>query len=446
MGDDTMRTGLRGAAVAALVVGWAAAAGATSLKEAVELTIGSNPEVGAVSNNRLAVDEELTQARALYYPQIDLRTESGGQFSENSTTDGLGYDNGRILSHSEETLTLSQLIFDGFFADSEVERQKGRVDSAAYRVAETTEFVGLDAVESFLDVQRHRERVRIAEDNVATHEDTLKQVQLRLEAGAGNLADVRQAETRLSAARSATVRVQGDLLNAGAFYQRVVGQVPDALDPVAAPEDLLPESVDQAVGSALETSPTVALSRADVIAAEQDVVQQEASYYPDLRLHLSGQHFHNPSGRTANDFDGRAQVVIRWNLYRGGADSARVREFKHRLSEARDRVRISERQVSEDVRVSWNAVETTRANVQILEGQVQSSAQTRAVYADQFRIGQRGLLDLLDADNELYLSRDELVTANYAYVFAVHRLLSAQGRLAAAVGAARPETATPLSE
>src|SRR3546814_9312594 len=98
-------------------------------------------------SDRLAVDEELRQGRALYYPQIDLRAETGPEFSENATVDAQGHDDGKWRHRSQASLTqasltLSQLLFDGFFADSEVERQQARVTSAAYRVGETAEFIG----------------------------------------------------------------------------------------------------------------------------------------------------------------------------------------------------------------------------------------------------------------------------------------------------------------
>jgi adhesin transport system outer membrane protein len=421
-------------------------AAAMSLQEAVQQAVNTNPEVGAVANDRLAVDEELRQGRGLYYPQVDLRSENGAQFSENPTTDGQGNDRGRTLFRSVNTLTLSQLIFDGHFADSEVERQKARVDSAAHRVAETSESIGLDAVEAYLEVSRHRERVRIAEENVGAHDETLRQVRLRLDAGGGNIADVRQAETRLAAAKSNLVRVQGDLADNEAFFQRVVGDMPGDLDSVSAPVDMLPPDVDQAITNALGTSPTLAFADSDIRTADQDIRQQEASLYPDVRLQLSGQNINNPDGRVGTDWDAQAQIVLRWNLYRGGADAARIREFKHRKAEAEDQRRIHEREVSENVRKSWNAVQTTRADVALLQERVASSVQTRDVYADQFKIGQRGLLDVLDAENELYLARDSLVTASNAYIFASYRLIAAGGNLTASIGATRPETAMPLPE
>lgn len=430
------------AAVGAIATAGSSSVYAMTLQEAVSLAISTNPEVSAVANDRLAVDEELRQGRALYYPQIDLRAETGPEFSENATVDANGDDNGDWKHRSLASLTLSQLLFDGFFADSEVERQKARVKSAAYRVGETAEFIGLDAVEAYLEVLRHRERVQISEDNVDVHRATLHQVEQRAQAGGGNIADVRQAEARLSAAESALVEARGDLRDAEALFERVIGQKPDTLETPTIPVDALPADVDEAVAISIENSPTVQFARADIETAQADVKQQEASLYPDLRLEVGGSIGDNLDGKTDTEHDASALLVMRWNLYRGGADTARIREFKHRLAEATDVLRINERAVAEDARVSWNAIEVSRQNVQILALNVEANQRTRDVYAQQFDIGQRGLLDLLDASNELYLSRDNLITARYAEIFATYRLLATMGALVDTVGAPKPEAAS----
>ena len=96
---------------------------AMTVEEAAQLAVSTNPRVGVVSNDRRAVDMELRQGEALYYPQVDLRLDTGPEFSENATTDAAGDDNGRLRHRTDATLTVSQLIFDGHFADSEVARQ-----------------------------------------------------------------------------------------------------------------------------------------------------------------------------------------------------------------------------------------------------------------------------------------------------------------------------------
>jgi outer membrane protein, adhesin transport system len=420
-------------------------ADAASLEEAVSLAIGTNPRVGVVSNDRKAVDEELRQGVALYYPSVDLQASSGADWNENATTAACCSGNDRTLWRNQATLTISQLLFDGHFADNEVARQEARVKSAAYRVSEAAEFVGLDAIEAYLEVLRHRDRLVNSEQNVIVHQNTLGDVQLRSQAGGGNIADVRQAEARLASAESAMTQIRGDLNDAEYRYINVVGVAPDSLSTPTVPYDLLPASLEDSVAVSLANSPTIAFSRADVETAAAEAAQQTAAYWPDLRLELTGDVTDNDSGSTRTDYNASALVVMRWNLYRGGADSARVREFKHRLAEATDQLLINERQVAEDARVSWNAIQTARQSVEILKREVDANQSTRDVYRQQFDIGQRGLLDLLDSDNELFLSRDSLITATYAEMFAAYRLLATSGSLVEALGLQEPETAMQAS-
>src|SRR5262249_16998311 len=319
-----------------------------------------------------AIDQELRQGRALYYPQVDARVASGVEWSHNATTESETRHGDRTLWRNEGSLTLSQLIFDGFFAESEVERQTSRVRSAAYRVEESAEFTGLDAVEAYLDIQRHRDRVQLAEGNVTVHRSRLGQVQQRAQAGGGNIADVRQAEARLANSESSLVETQGNLRDAESSFIKVVGQAADTLDDVAIPGGALPTDVDAAVAAAVASSPTVAFARQDVKTAEADVKQQNASLYPDLRLELSASAFDDSDGQNRTNYDASALVVLRYNLYRGGADTARIREFKWRLAEAIDAMHTSERKVSDDTRVSWNAIETSHSNVEILGRQVEA--------------------------------------------------------------------------
>jgi len=414
---------------------------AITLEEAAALAVSTNPRVGVVSNDRKAVDQELRQGEALYYPQVDVRLDGGPEWSNNNTTNNS--DGGSALrARSDQSITVSQLIFDGHFADSEVARQQSRVKSAANRVSETSETVSLDAVRAYIDVLRNRERLAIAEDNVAVHRSTLSDVQLRAQSGGGNIADVRQAEARLASSESALTQIRGDLADSEYAFMKTVGQSADSLTVPTVPSDMLPQSLEDAVAQSIANSPTVGFSRADVEVAAHDVEQQQASYWPDLRLELSANNNINAGGTSRSDQDASALVVARWNLYRGGADTARIHEFKHRLTEATDQLLVNERQVAEDAKVAWNGIQTARSNVEILQRSVEASRNTRDIYRQQFDIGQRGLLDLLDADNELFLNRDALVTATYAEMTASYRLLATMGVLTKALNVTKPETST----
>ncbi len=439
----TKQTWLHSAGVFALVsaMTFAQSTSAMTLQEAAQLAVRTNPQVTAIGNDRLAVDQELRQGRALYYPSVDLTSDAGGEFTDNPTTLAQGYSHGITLFRSDATVTMTQLLFDGFFADNEVEKQKARVRSAAYRVAETAEDVALQAVQAYLDVQRQRVRVDLAQENVQVHRDRLNQVSQKAQVGAGNIADVRQTEARLATAQSQLIQAQGELRDAETNFMKVVGQAPDTLEDVAPPLDLMPADINQAVKDALANSPTLQLARADIEAADALARQQDSPFYPDVRLELSGGETHNSGGVKAENYDATAMVVMKWNLYRGGGDTAKLREFKHRLAETQDIFVDDQRKITEQTRVSWNSVTTSHSNVLVLQKTVMANTQTRDVYRQQFDIGQRGLLDLLNSDNELYLSKDNLVTATFAEVFARFRLLAVAGGLEKALSVSPPEQA-----
>ena len=131
--------------------------------------------------------------------------------------------------------------------------------------------------------------------------------------------------------------------------------------------------VESAVAMAIENSPTVQFARADVKAAEADVKQQNASLYPDIRLELGGSLNDDIDGRDDTEYRRDRPRGLRYNLYRGGADVARIREFKYRQAEALDVLRKNERKVAEDTRVSWNAIEVSHNNVDILRREVEAN-------------------------------------------------------------------------
>ena len=132
-----------------------------TLKAAVERTMESNPDILIDASRRLSLDQAVKGARGGYLPRADLALGGGREWSDNATTRALGLPGDRALNRTEASLTLTQMLFDGFAVKSEVERNQARVDSAANRLAGTSEQVALQAVEAYLEVLRHRDLVQL---------------------------------------------------------------------------------------------------------------------------------------------------------------------------------------------------------------------------------------------------------------------------------------------
>ena len=142
-----------------------------NLRDAVAVGVLTNPATESINNNRRATDEELQQAKALYLPSIDMSADGGFQTINSNTR---GQPEGHFDRYrSQASLTLTQMLFDGFSTKYENERQYHRVRSAAHRVRESAEFSGLSIIEAYLDVLRQRELLAIADENLKMHNDIM---------------------------------------------------------------------------------------------------------------------------------------------------------------------------------------------------------------------------------------------------------------------------------
>jgi adhesin transport system outer membrane protein len=136
--------------------------------------------------------------------------------------------------------------------------------------------------------------------------------------------------------------------------------------------------------------------------------------------------------------------VLRYNLFRGGADIAREREAFLRIKEARENLRVAQRDSEREARVAYNALLTAGARLEALRAGVDAQRATRDIYAQQFDLAQRGLLDLLDAENELFIDRTNLVTATFTETFAVYRVLAVIGVMLDTLEIERPKEAISI--
>ncbi len=411
-----------------------ATAAATSLEESILMALKTNPDVGVVQANRQAIDQELRQARSLYLPSVDLRAAAGPEYTNSLATreratrpeDG---DASATLFRMESQLTLTQMLFDGYAAKSEVARQLARTDSAAYRVDEAAEFIALDAIEAHLDVLRNQILIDQARDNLLAHQNIMGRVRQGEEQGGGSIADVRQTEARLAAANNVLATAIGDLRDAEARYTRITGFKAKELETATSPIFALPEGPETAAAKAATNSPTVRIARADIDVAKAELKGSRSGYYPRFDLEMGTAANKQVDGIVGSNVEAQALVVMRYNLFRGGGDIAREREAFARLNESHHGLQKARSEAEEQARLSFNALMTSRSRVDALIAQKRANTATRDAYAEQFDVGRRSLLDLLDAENEYYLARSSLTTAEFTETFAIYRVLAVVGDL-----------------
>ena len=435
---------LRWPGIVALTSIWVLApipAHADGLTAIVEEALATNPEIGAIRFNRHAIDHELQAARGLQLPTADLKTETGRHWDTETTGAGIKDENG-WHDHRDISGTVSQRIFDGFEARHEIARQEHRVESARWRVNDTANSVALRAVQAYLEMQRSLAVLGAAQTNLHTLQALNGRVQERVSAGKGNSSEETEAGSRLANAVALVAEAEGRVHDADALFRSIVGRAPGTLGPVTVPGTALPRSVEDAVAEAIVAAPSVIATQEDTIAAEAAVGSAYSRFSPKLNFELTGTGARGDKEDDDHTGDVRAMFVVRWNLLNGGIDKARVFEARARAWEASEISANTQRIIERETRVSWNAMISAQERVPALSRELDLTRATRSAYGQQFDAGQRRLLDLLDVQNEVFVTEASLRTEELVSRYNAYRVLASMGRLLPALGLALPEEAT----
>ncbi|MGH1430510.1 MAG: TolC family outer membrane protein [Neptuniibacter sp.] len=429
---------IAGVAIGMLATGTQAA----TLEEVIAQGLTMNPDVQRAVHSRNAVYQEIVQAKSGYYPKVDFAAGIGYEWTNNSSTRAGGNDDVE-LDRGEASLSIRQMLFDGFATSSEVKRQTARANSADHRLEEVAEGFILEASRSYTEVHRRRELLKLTKENLFNHVKIYDQIKRRSESGLGAAASIEQAQGRLALAEVNVLAEENNLLDAEANFYRIVGidapedlQYPEVVDKA---QQVIPGDIDSVLTVAYENNPTLQVAQADSEAAIAQYNAAKRNYYPRVDLEIDRTWNDDIDGVDGTNEDLTAMIRLRYNLYNGGADKARVRQTQHQIEEARSVQMNSKREVVQSINLSWNAHQILSRQLSFLEQHVISSTATRDSYKKQFDIGQRSLLDLLDTENEVFSSKIDLTNAQYDHVVTHFRLLDGMGRLLEIMEITMPE-------
>ena len=418
---------------------------AATLQEAVDAAVKTNPDVLAASNERNAVSKEVNQAKAGYFPTLDLAIGTGFESTDSPSTRGNSHNKER-MNRDEASLNLRQMLFDGMATKNEVRRHTARTNSRAYSVFGAAENTGLESVNAYLNVLRRQGLVDLASTNLEAHERTHDQIRLRSERGVGRKADMDQSQGRVSLAKANLISEESNLRDQETDYLRVVGIVAEDLSAPQSPSSLIPETVEEAIAIALENHPTLKSANADVESANAQHDTALSPFYPRVDFELGATANNDIDGVDGHNSDLTAMFRLRYNLFNGGKDKARREETAHLINQSAEIRNNTQRQVEQSVRLSWNALQTVKNQMVFFKSHVESSESSRDAYQQQFSLGQRTLLDLLDSENEVFVARQSLVNAQYDELYASYRVLNSMGALLESLEVNLPEATVTMND
>jgi adhesin transport system outer membrane protein len=420
---------LLSAAVGLALCGQVAAQSApTDFRSAVNQAVNTNPRVSAEYYNFEAARESEQAARGGYLPSVDLSSEIGREQRDTPLVDLGSY------TRDATRFTVTQMLFDGFETRNTVATRNYEKLSQYYNLRSISEAVALEAAQAYLDTLRFQQLVGFAEDNYVYHRQIYNRIEERASGGVSQGVDLQQAEARIALAESNLVTELQNLHDVQARFQRVIGGLPtDDLSMPALPDTMIPELREAALDVAYSRSPVINAAVENLRASQEFLNARNAPFMPRIDLRYRNEVEHDTDGFTGTYDEEAIELVLNYNLFRGGSDSARKREAYALYNAAMEERKQACINVRQETMIAFNDIQALTEQVQLLKRNLESQDQTRRAYQDQFDIGQRTLLDLLDSQNEFFDTQRAYITAQTNLIAARAETLANMGLLLAAL-------------
>ncbi|MDA0147495.1 TolC family outer membrane protein [Vibrio sp. LaRot3] len=394
-----------------------------TLEQAVALTISNNPEIKAAYNEFMSKVYDAEASGGAYLPKIDL--DAGIGYENVDLASGIEND----LTRKEATLSLTQLIWDGFATVNDMDRTAADAESVRYQLVSDASDMALEVSRIYLDATKAHEVLSLSEANLAVHKKIHHDIKRRVESGIGSTADLSQVEARLAKAHGNLIAAQNNLIDVHTQFTRIVGQAPQGLIFPRADQNAIPLTLDDAIVEANDNHPVIKIAQVDVDSARFQYDQSKGANYPTISVEAAQTWRDDAGGIEGSSDEFTAMVRLRYNLFNGGADADRTESAAYQLNKAKDFRDRTFQAVEEGLRLSWSALDLTVQQKDFLADHVDSASETVIAYEKQFKIGKRTLLDLLNTENELFEARKGYLDAKYDEQYAKYRVLNATGGL-----------------
>ncbi len=414
-----------GVAVSAISVMVSSTASAQSLRDALAAAYKYNPRLDAERARQRATDEEVARAHSGYRPIVTGTADIGYQRTDTkpvTPSSGKSHPKGYAI-------TASQPIFNGFRTLNGVRVAEATVRAGRETLRNVEQSVLLEAATAYVDVVRDQAILKLRENNVAVLTRELKATRDRFSVGEVTRTDVAQAEARRAAAVSALDRARSDLKTSRAAFERVVGYPPSTLSEQRPPSRLLPRSQSEAVDITLKESPVIVSALYTEQAARHTVDQVWGELLPSVRIDAAYSQRFDPSTTLdeteSTTVTGRLEVP----LYEAGDVRARVRQAKHTHVSRLQQIEQQRTEAKAATVSAWSNLVAARAQIEADQVQVKATSTALAGVREEERVGQRTLLDVLNAEQEALNAQVQLATTKRNLIVASYTLLAAVGRM-----------------
>ncbi len=405
---------------------------AQSFEEEMRHLLGTHPQVLEARKNVLASEEGIGVAFSGYLPDVKLNADTGFEHVDSRArrvTEGEPWNKGRETAG----ITVTQKIFDGFATPAKVEGarlEKEKIEVTLEGVRQDILLSGIKAYMGVLKGTRLVELSRNSEKSISTRRDMEEE---RVSKGSGNVVEVMQSRQKLTMAKERRVTYEGGLEDALTVYNQLFDHAPNvaALVDPPIPEALIPSKLEEIIDIGLKENPTIDIRSREIRISQAKKRGAEAGYYPSLDLEGKANYKDDDDATYGIRRDWSVKLKAKVDLFSGFATKSAVAQASFEQAAGRDKLLAAERKVVSDAKQAWQALETAKKRVALLESAVSDAREVLDSQKIRRDAGAKEVqaIDVLDAENDVYNAEINHTSAFYDARQSAFQLLAVMGRL-----------------
>ena len=408
-----------------------APAQAETLQQAVSVTLSAHPQVESATAALRNSEEAQKEQYSGYFPNISVNATGGRIFGDNSTSRGLSVTRGDGYSYLwEGSVAARQMIFDGMETHNRVHAARADMKATELALADLQESLAFQVTQTYVNLLRVQKGLALLRGQEKSVKDYLSRISTMVDDGAADEAQLQQALDVSVILDNFIADYVGQVRSLESDYAELTGHLPESpLELPVTSLDLIPEDMQVAIDLAKEKHPLLRSAQFESKSSKHGISAEKATYIPKLDGELSYLKTDKDDIIGGEVEDGKAVVRMNWEFETGGAQKARIKQRTYEYKEAMARIGEIERQVEQSVRKAYAENQTARRQFANQKKRQDLNKKIFETYEVQFEGALVSVLQLMQADNQVLLTKLEASNAQSRVMLSEYGILAAMGRL-----------------
>lgn len=384
-----------------------------------------NPKLKYERKNLMVKDELMPMALSEFRPEIRGYYQKG---KVDTNSEGFNITSDGIRTETNKGVVVSQSIFEGGSSLSKIKVAKNEILSQRSNLKNVEQEVFLEAIKLYADLATEKSNLKVKEKNVEVLKRQLELTKEQFEIGEVTLTDVSISEARFTLAESELMESLNIINSIKAKYLSIFGVSPTN------PEIIIPLEEKQfdeedLIAEGKNNNPKIRSVEFTLASLKNEISSLKRKRLPSLKLEAEAKinqgYFRTDSEREVLSAFAKVDIPI----YQSGMASSKIREAKEKLFAQQELLKLETENLTASIVSSKSSYDYSFSRIIAYKKQIESNK----IYLDglkqEFQLGERTTLDVLDGEQELLESELDLIKAYKDYFISYYEVMFFIGKL-----------------